>query len=100
MTTANQTRREVMVLAWGKFRYEAHRATGFTFAAALRHAWAWIKGAAARATAALAWAAIPAKRVLHLRSVVRSPIDRSLAGGAHAGTLAFKAAYTTARVGA
>ena len=99
LSAANQTRRDVMLLAWSKFRYERRRATGFTFAAALRHAWAWIKGEAVRVAAKATRDTMPARRVVHLRSVLRSPIDRAQAGQAHAGARAFKAAYTTTQFG-
>jgi len=68
------------------------------FAEALAHAWAWIKGATARAAAALVWSAQPAQ-IVHLRSAVRSPIARTFAGKAHGRYRDFKAAYTTARLG-
>lgn len=98
MNTANQTRREVMALAWDKFRFEAGRAYPWTFGAALAHAWRWIKGAAERDAARLAWAASD-KRITYLRSPIASPTSRRLAGCAYAGVLDRQAGYTIARLG-
>jgi len=101
-----QTRREVMILAWSKLRWErsAMRRAGYTMADALRHAWAWVKGAAQRAAdataAKAAWdAAGGLAGVTWLRSPVASPIGRSLKGKRYAGAAGYRAAYTTARVG-
>ena len=94
---------QIMRLAWQKARWE--RATmkrNYTMSEALRHAWAWFKGeavrAAAQAACAASWAA-SGSRVTHLRSIMRSPIDRSLSGRRYGETDAHRAAYTTARLG-
>lgn len=98
MTSAHrQTLREVMTLAWRKFRYERG---GFTFAAALRHAWTWIKGAAARAASAERYASAPDKREICFTHTAQSPIRRSLTGKVYAYTLARDAGRLTSRLGA
>ncbi len=90
--------RAVMALAWRKLRWEWDQRRGFTMSAALKHAWAWFKGAPARAAAEAAWANGP-KHVTHLRSILRSPIQRSLDGQNYAGALDYSAARLTARFG-
>jgi hypothetical protein len=100
MTITNETRREIMLLAWRKFRYERAKSAAYSFAEALRHAWVWTKGAPAREAAQRFWEATPVKRVLRLRSAVRSPIARSLTGQRYAARCDYEAAYTTAQVGA
>jgi hypothetical protein len=104
MHTTTEIRREVMTLAWRKLRWErsAMRRAGYRMGEALRHAWAWVKGAADRAAsevaAKAAWVAAQG-RITHLRSPVSSPIRRSLGAGRYARATAYQAAYTTARVG-
>jgi hypothetical protein len=98
MTQARRsTLREIMTLAWRRFRYERG---AYTFAASLRHAWAWVKGAADRAAQAARYAAAPHKTVLHLRHTAQSPIRRSLTGKVYAYSLARDAGRLTSRLGA
>lgn len=94
-----ETRREVMTNAWARFRHERAMRRPITFSTAMRDAWAWVKGATARAEAAAAWAAAPNKRVMHFGSASFSPIARVNAGRSFGNRATFKAAYTTAMVG-
>jgi hypothetical protein len=95
--------RKVMLLAWQKLGWERN-ALGRTYSLseALRHAWAWIKGEAARkageAAASAAWAA-SGHRTTQLRSPVRSPVSRALRGQRYAGATDRRAAYLTGRLG-
>jgi hypothetical protein len=93
----------VMSLAWRKVRWERNALRRpYSLSEALRHAWAWFKGEAARtaqqAACAASWGATGGT-VTHLRSTVRSPIDRSLLGRRYGKTDAYRASYTTARLG-
>jgi hypothetical protein len=90
--------RDVMALAWVKLRWEHAQRRDFTMSAALKHAWAWVKGAAERVAAETAWAGAP-KQVTHLRSILRSPIDRACSARRYGGAEAYAAAYTTSRIG-
>jgi hypothetical protein len=97
MTTARrQSLREIMQGAWAKFRFERGKVT---FAVALRHAWTWAKGEAARAAATERWETAPTHRVLYLTAPGSSPIRRSLSGQAYAGRQAWTASRTTSRFG-
>lgn len=104
MQITNQTRREVMTLAWQKLRCERRwaRSKAYSMAQALRHAWAWVKGALKRtaeeAATQAAWIAADC-RIIHLRSPVTSPTRRGLGARPYAGVLARQAAYATARLG-
>jgi hypothetical protein len=95
--------RQIMLLAWQKLRWERHlRKARCSLSDALRHAWAWFKAApqreAEQMAAEAAWnASWP--HVTHLRSILRSPIRRSLTGQFYAGASDHRAAYTTARLG-
>jgi hypothetical protein len=91
--------REIMTLAWWKFRWERTGRAPVTFADALRHAWEWVKGEAARVAAKARWDAAPAKRVVYLRSPGVSPISRSLRGQAYAGRKAWDAGRVTTSLG-
>jgi hypothetical protein len=75
-----QTLREIMQLAWRKFRWERSGVRPVTFADALRHAWEWVKGEAARIAAKARYDAAPAHRTVYLRNPVISPIRRTLTG--------------------
>ena len=90
------------MLAWQKLRWEQRRQRSYTMGEALKHAWAWFKGAADREAqrieADAAWAA-SGRRITQLRSPVHSPIRRSLAGTPYAGATDYRAAYATARLG-
>lgn len=89
--TTNETRREIMALAWGLFRADPAR----TFADALAGAWRWIKGHAARVAANAVWLARAAGRTVAFGSMLQSPIRRRVGNG----WSAYKAELTTARVG-
>lgn len=96
--TRREQLRHIMHLAWRKLRWERHHGHAFTMSAALKHAWAWVKGEPEREAARAAWAANP-QPVMHLRSIMRSPIRRALTGQRYAGSSDYRAAYTTARLG-
>ncbi len=85
-----------MLGAWSKFRFKRG---AVTFAAALRHSWAWLKGEAERAAATDRWEAAPQHRVMVLRSTTSSPIGRNLAGRPYAGRQAWEAGRLTSRLG-
>jgi hypothetical protein len=89
--------RSVMAVAWSKYRYERG---AVTFAAALRHAWTWHKGAADREAQAERYRSAPAHRTIEYRQPVQSPIRRSLTGKAYAFTLSREAGRVTSRLGA
>jgi len=94
MTTANETRRNVMLTAWTLRREGRHIRDGRTFGQGL--SWAWI--AVKRQAAAAIYATL---RVVHFSpSLIRSPTQRALTGQRYAGARSYKAALTTARVGA
>lgn len=95
--TLRETLRETMSLAWRKYRFERG---AFTFAASLRHAWGWTKGAAARNAAAERYRTAPTHRTIYLRPMAQSPIRRSLTGKIYAATLARDAGSLTSRLGA
>jgi hypothetical protein len=82
MTTANQTRRTVMLLAWGSFRSN----TGVAFADCLRRAWRYIKGIGKA----------PVRHIRFSPSLIRSPLGRRLGSFTTADRTA---AYTTACFG-
>jgi anti-sigma factor ChrR (cupin superfamily) len=98
MKTTNQTRRDVMQVAWGLFRSDANSANPRSFADALTGAWRWVKNLAKLAVPA--WAKGGQVRHIRLRSMVTSPIARSLTGQAYAGLNAASAGYVTSRFGA
>lgn len=82
-----------MLLAWRIFR--SRRVGGSnvkTFADAMRNAWSWVKRQALPP--------VPAGPTLHLRSMLRSPIRRSLGGRAYAGRMSWDAGRVTSGVGA
>jgi hypothetical protein len=96
MNTTNQTRREIMKLAWGLFRAEANGPNPRTFADALAGAWRWIKGAAARLAAAPRWTQGTQARTVSFGTMLQSPIRRRVGSG----WSAYKAERVTAAVGA
>lgn len=70
-----------------------------TFGDALRLAWAWVKGAAAREAAEARYQNAPTHATIHLRSMLQSPIRRSLTGQAYADTLFRDAGRVTSALG-
>ena len=86
--------REVMSLAWRKYRWER----SITFADALRHAWEWVKSETARVAAKARHDAAPVKRTIYLRSPGLSPIRRSLTGP-YANRVAWDAGRLTTALG-
>lgn len=98
--TANETRREVMLMAWSLYRAEANGPSPRTFADALAGAWRWIKRAAERTAEATAW--IRQVRGKHVRfaSMVKSPTRRALAGQRYASAVFASSNYVTSRLGA
>lgn len=77
MTEARKSHlRDVMNLAWGLYRADHSRG----FADALAGAWRWTKGRAARVASAPSWAKGDRTMTLQLRSMLQSPIRRSLTG--------------------
>jgi hypothetical protein len=91
--------REIMHLAWSKFRFERLGATPCTFAAALRHAWAWSKGESARVAATTRWNDATSRRTVHVAPTALSPIRRRLAGQPYAARNAWVAGRLTSRLG-
>lgn len=98
MNTTTETRRDVMTLAWGLYRAELKGSNPRTFADALAGAWRWIKASAARAIEAGAWIARAAGRTVAFKSMLQSPIRRSLSGP-YANSRARSAGYLTSTIG-
>lgn len=95
MNTARRSYlREVMNLAWGLLRSDPSRG----FADALRGAWTWTKGRAARIANAPRWAKADRPMSLSLGSMVQSPIRRSMTGP-YAGDRARTAGRLTSVIG-
>ncbi len=87
MTTATETRRSVMKVAWSLFREAAKTGEVRSFADALAGAWRWVKKLAkSRST----WS--PG------RSSVRSPIARRYGAAAYVGGRT-STAYLASRIG-
>lgn len=84
-----------MAFAWSSFRADPRR----TFADCLAGAWAWTKGAAARAKSHGAFMRRHAGGTVAYRSMVQSPIRRALGGSPHAGDRFRVATYTTSVMG-
>jgi hypothetical protein len=100
MMVTNEIRREVMALAWRKLRWERDvTRCAYSLREALVHAWAWVKGAVARAVTQTAREARADNQIRHLRSPIVSPIRRALVSRPYAGALDHQAAYVTARLG-
>lgn len=95
MNTARRSYlKDVMDLAWGLFRCAPERG----FADALRGAWRWTKASAARMAATPVWITAPRSAPVALRSMLQSPIRRSLSGP-YAGERARSAGYVTSMLG-
>ncbi|MDI1365810.1 MAG: hypothetical protein PSX79_13285 [bacterium] len=98
MIVNNQTRREVMELAWDLFRSALGTADARSFADALKGAWRYMKKMATWQPPK--WARGSGARTVQLSpTLYRSPIARALQGQAYASNKAHKAAYMTARLG-
>ncbi len=95
MTPTNQTRRDVMSLAWEFRRSEPTR----RFADCLRGAWAWTKKMAACAARFMAAADRVGGKARLAPSLIQSPIRRATARRRYGRIDDFKAAYTTAALG-
>lgn len=97
---SNQTRREVMLMAWSLYRAEADGPSPRTFSDALAGAWRWVKRAAERTAEAAAW--IRQARGKHVRfaSMIKSPTRRTLASQRYAGAAFASSNYVTSRMGA
>lgn len=93
----NETRREVMELAWDLFRAAAKEANPRTFANALAGAWRWVKGRAERLAKAPKWTRTGGH--VRLNTMLQSPVRRSLGAQAYAGVSAARADYVTTCVG-
>jgi len=94
MTVTNEIRRQVMLTAWVLKREGRQIKDGRTFAQCLGWAWAHVKREAAKA-------AFATVRVLRLSpSLICSPLGRRFGGRRYGARRDFKAAYTTAQVGA
>jgi len=93
MSTAHRsTLREIMVLAWRVYRSRHIPGCNVTtFADALRNAWTFIKGRALPPVVG---------PILQLRTMVQSPIRRSLTGQPYAFDRAYRAGRFTSRLGA
>jgi hypothetical protein len=91
-TAANETRRNVMLMAWSFKRSEPGR----TFADCLRGAWRFSKRMAETAAAFMRRARAAGGQVRFTRSLIRSPLARKLGPGSRAD---YAASYTTAVVG-
>lgn len=95
MTPANETRRDVMRLAWSAQRAEPARA----FADCLRGAWAMIKGLAKSAARLLARAKRSGGRINFSPSLARSPTTNSFQGVRFGRTLDRHAGEMISRLG-
>lgn len=98
MTDARRTfLRSLMELAWGLYRAELNGPTPRTFANALSGAWRFMKRQAT--LAAPKWATMTGPRHVAFRSMLQSPIRRSLRGQPYADTRARSLGYVTSMVG-
>lgn len=96
MTSERRTfLRDIMELAWDLYRSDPARG----FADALRGAWRWTKGRAARIASAPRWAKGSRPRTVAFGSMLQSPIRRSLTGLSYAATRAREAGYLTSTMG-
>jgi hypothetical protein len=91
--------KDVMLLAWGLYRAELNGPSPRTFADALTGAWRWMKGNTARAGEQPRWAQGSRPRTVSFGTMLQSPIRRSMAGQAYAGTRAAEAGYLTSIMG-
>lgn len=94
-TFTRENLRRVMKRAWNHHRGAIRNGEASTFADQLRAAWSFIKG-----WVAFQAAPVVVTRVIQLRSMVASPIRRSLGASPYARTNAAAAGYTTSRIGA
>lgn len=92
--------KDVMEMAWGLFRAEQHGPSPRTFADALCGSWRWFKGRAARVASQPKWATSPRAAPVAFKSMLQSPIRRSLSGKAYAYSLSGDAGRITSRLGA
>jgi hypothetical protein len=95
MTITNQTRREIMLTAWGFRRDDPSR----PFADCLRGAWRFVR-AIAKEAKALVRRARGGRRVAFSPSPISSPIQRATSTNRHPGRADWHAARTTSRIGA
>lgn len=91
--------KDVMEMAWSLFRAEQHSPDPRTFADALAGSWRWFKGRAARMASQPKWAASPRAAPVAFKSMLQSPIRRSLGGAAYANTTAARTGYLTSTLG-
>ena len=91
--------KDVMDMAWSLFRAEQHGPDPRTFADALAGSWRWFKGRAARMASQPKWATSPRAAPVAFRSMLQSPIRRSLGGAAYANTTAACMGYLTSTLG-
>lgn len=94
MTTTNETRRQVMLMAWSLKREGRQLLDGRSFSQCLTWAWREIKLQAAKAAFAVM------RKVRFSRSLIQSPMQRATQLDRRPRLSDFKAAYTTAMVGA
>lgn len=95
MTTANDTRRSIMNIAWSAKRTEPARA----FADCLRGAWAWVKKSALAAAKMMARARRAGGRLDLSPSLIRSPSTNTFRGVAFGGALDRQAGAMISRMG-
>ena len=100
MTVARRTfLHDIMEMAWGLFRAEQHGPDPRTFADALAGSWRWFKSRAARKASQPKWATSPRAAPVAFKSMLQSPIRRSLGGAAYANTTAACMGYLTSTLG-
>lgn len=87
-----------MELAWSLYRAELSGPAPRTFPNALAGAWAWSKARADRAAANVGFMARAKSGTIAFRSMVQSPIRRSLSGP-YAADRARSAGYLTSKIG-
>jgi len=91
--------RDVMEMAWSLFRAEQHGPSPRTFSDALAGSWRWFKGRATRMASRPQWAASPRAEPVAFRSMLQSPIRRSLGGAPYSNTTAARMGYLTSTLG-
>ena len=94
-TITREDLRTIMKRAWNHHRCAVRNGEASTFADQLRAAWSFIKGWVAHRAAP-----VVVTRYVQIRSMVASPIRRSLGASPFAQTNAAAAGYTTSRIGA
>lgn len=95
MTTTNETRRSVMLIAWSSKRAEPDR----SLAACLRGAWAWMKRQAATAAKFMARAARNGGLLRLSASLIHSPSTKRFAGVRYGRALDRQAGQMISRLG-